>query len=83
MNPQIHKYVVSWDIIFDKKISYYPPQVVSFENINHDNESSICSKSMVEFPLSSNAPMDFSLSSSLYISIPIISSSPMVEQSDI
>ena len=77
-----HRYVLSRDVMFNEVSHYYPSQVISFKNINHNNESDICSKTMIESLLSSNACMYFDSSSFSFIFASIISSSSMVEQSD-
>ena len=82
MDSQTHRYVVSRDIMFDDVSSYYLLQAVFFYNINHNSENDICLRLVVEFPLSYSIPMNFDSSSSLSVSIFIISSSAMVEQSD-
>lgn len=74
--------MVSRDIMFDEVSCYYPSQVISFKNINHNNENDICSKPVIEIPLPSNALTDIDSSSSSSVSTPIIFLSPMIEQSD-
>ena len=72
MDLQKHRYMVSQDIVFDKVSCYYLSQVISFEKINHNNKSDICSKPVVEFSLSYNTPIDFSLTSSSFASTILI-----------
>lgn len=73
-----HMFVASQETVLNEVSSYYPLQVVSFENIIYNSKSDICSKLIVMFFLSRSS-IDFGSSYS-YVIILIISSSLIVEQ---